>query len=135
MVRGGRQMHGYSVCMIRSPLYASDTCWSTVHKQTHRDCDIVDTSTAAVPDSPFSSPTTNSSHRGIEETAGRILKLLNDRRGDSSPQWVEELHRSHAATAAAASAAAGEVDGTPARPVPEQSGVYSSEHFLMQGLY
>ncbi|MEW5299501.1 MAG: hypothetical protein WDW38_004460 [Sanguina aurantia] len=73
--------------------------------------------------------------RGIEETAGRILKLLNDRRGDSSPQWVEELHRSHAATAAAASAAAGEVDGAPARPVPEQSGVYSSEHFLMQGLY
>lgn len=64
------------------------------------------------------------------------MKLLNDRRGDSSPQWVEELHRSHAATAAAASAAAGEADGKPARPVPEQSNVYSAEHYLtMQGLY
>jgi hypothetical protein len=25
--------------------------------------------------------------RGVEETAARILKLLNDKRGDASPQW------------------------------------------------
>ncbi|KAL6758053.1 Kinase/pyrophosphorylase-domain-containing protein [Haematococcus lacustris] len=31
-------------------------------------------------------------YRGVEESAARILKILNDRRGDASPQWVEELH-------------------------------------------
>jgi regulator of PEP synthase PpsR (kinase-PPPase family) len=25
--------------------------------------------------------------RGVEETAARILKLLNDRQGAASPQW------------------------------------------------
>lgn len=30
--------------------------------------------------------------RGVEESAARLLKLLNDRRGATSPQWVEEMY-------------------------------------------
>ncbi|KAG2491314.1 hypothetical protein HYH03_010320 [Edaphochlamys debaryana] len=44
--------------------------------------------------------------RGIEETAAKILKMLNDRRGDASPMWVEAYHAKQLREQALAQAAA-----------------------------
>lgn len=89
--------------------------------------------------------------RGIEETAARILKLLNDRRGTTSPQWVDAIHAKSAAPPAAGAGpgaaaaqggatARGPVDGevVPGAPasIPELIyGAMSESSFMMQGLY
>ncbi|KAG2445636.1 hypothetical protein HXX76_000246 [Chlamydomonas incerta] len=89
--------------------------------------------------------------RGIEETAARILKFLNDRRGTTSPQWVDAIHaKSVAPPGAAAGAntapaqggatARGPVDGEPAPGTPTSIpeliyGAMSESSFMMQGLY
>ncbi|KXZ47437.1 hypothetical protein GPECTOR_35g875 [Gonium pectorale] len=89
--------------------------------------------------------------RGIEETAARILKMLNDRRGDASPKWVEAFHAKQAAAAArsAAVAAAGSggggvaggggpltsADTGPGYGIPELIYGANESSYLMQGLY
>ena len=92
--------------------------------------------------------------RGIEETAAKILKILNDRSGYASPQWVEEMHRKEAAAQAAARAQAtvplsssSDDEAGPAAPAPPRpvvgerlstvisEYVYSGDNYLMQGLY
>jgi hypothetical protein len=66
--------------------------------------------------------------RGIEETAARILKLLNDRRGDASPQWVDAYHAKHQPPPPSPAA------DSPYN-IPEM--IYGAQEstFLMQGLY
>lgn len=79
--------------------------------------------------------------RGIEETAARILKILNDRRGASSPQWVDSFHAKERAAAAAAqqrdAAQQSGLEGLgPEVTIPEL--VYGNavdSSYLMQGLY
>ncbi|GLC59190.1 hypothetical protein PLESTB_001460200 [Pleodorina starrii] len=80
--------------------------------------------------------------RGIEETAARILKLLNDRRGDASPKWVEAYHakqtptqHQQAAEAAEAAAARGGAGADTPYNVPEMIYGAHESTFLMQGLY
>ncbi|GIL98352.1 hypothetical protein Vretimale_3740, partial [Volvox reticuliferus] len=70
--------------------------------------------------------------RGIEETAARILKMLNDRRGDASPKWVEAYHaKQHAMAMMQRPAAAEESPYN----IPEMIYGAHESTFLMQGLY
>ncbi|GFR43630.1 hypothetical protein Agub_g4729 [Astrephomene gubernaculifera] len=75
--------------------------------------------------------------RGIEETAARILKLLNDRRGDASPKWVEAYHAKMAASSAAQAPAVGGAAeaGAGSYGIPEMIYGANESTFLMQGLY
>ncbi|PNH11689.1 Pyruvate, phosphate dikinase regulatory protein 1, chloroplastic, partial [Tetrabaena socialis] len=68
--------------------------------------------------------------RGIEETAARILKLLNDRRGAASPQWVDAYH--------AKPDGADEADLLPPATANAPELIYGaneSSGYLLQGLY
>uniref|UniRef100_A0A7S3VUT2 Uncharacterized protein n=1 Tax=Dunaliella tertiolecta TaxID=3047 RepID=A0A7S3VUT2_DUNTE len=75
-------------------------------------------------------PVLDVTFRGVEETAARVLKILNDKRGTSSPQWVEELYGGMQAAS----------QGAGPRPAPTQSMVAEQiyavgEQCLVEGLY
>lgn len=67
-------------------------------------------------------------HRGVEETAARILKILNDKRGDSSPQWVEEMYGMQNSMASGAS-------HVPMEPIVAEQIYAGGEQCLVEGLY
>lgn len=58
--------------------------------------------------------------------------MLNDRRGDASPKWVEAYHAKQSSGVAAGPEA---VDGMEHYNIPEMIYGANDNTFLMQGLY